>query len=96
MKFDDPNYNNINNSCDFLDVTIAIADGQINTDLFRKDTAKPRTLSPRSAHPMHIPTNIIYSMGFRLLRICSSEALFEKRLLELKTETTKLLKKLQR
>ena len=86
MKFDDPNYNHRKNSCDFLDVTIAIEDGKIVTDLFRKDTAKPRTLLPSSAHPSHIPTNIIYSMGFRLLRICSSEFMFEKRLTELKND----------
>ena len=68
----------------FLDVTIAIKEGKIETDLFKKDTAKPRALLPSSAHPNHIPTNIIYSMGFRLLRICSSKPLFEIRLKELK------------
>ena len=32
-----------------------------------------------------ISKNIIYSMGFRLQRICSDENIFEKRLAELKT-----------
>ena len=52
--------------------------GKINTDLFRKHTDKPRALLPSSAHPSHITTNIIYSMAFRLLRICNKEEDFEK------------------
>ena len=56
----------------------------IRTDLYRKPTDKPRALLPSSAHPNHIPTNIIYSMAFHLLRICDSEDIFEERLAELK------------
>ena len=41
---------------------------------------------PSSAHPVHITPNIVYSMGFRLLRICSSEEKFKSRLQQLKTE----------
>ena len=65
---------------------IFIKDGKINVDLFRKQTAKPTALLPSSAHPGHVTSNIIYSMAFRLLRICSEEENFEKRLSELKTE----------
>ena len=35
---------------------------------------------PDSSHPGHITKNIVYSMGFRLLRICSSGEKFEYRL----------------
>ena len=38
------------------------------------------------AHPGHVTSNIIYSKAFRLLRICSDEINFEKRLSELKKE----------
>ena len=65
---------------------IFIKDGKIQVDLFRKQTAKPTALLPSSAHPGHVTSNIIYSMAFRLLRICSEEAYFEKRLSELKSE----------
>jgi hypothetical protein len=37
-------------------------------------------------HPGHITHNIVYSLAFRLLRICSTEECFENRLLELKAE----------
>ena len=57
-----------------------------STDLYRKDTDKPRALLPTSAHPNHIPSNIIYSMAFRLLRICGNEELLEERLSELKND----------
>ena len=61
-----------------------IVDRVIRTDLYRKPTDKPRALLPSSAHPNQIPTNIIYSMAFRLLRICDAENIFEERLAELK------------
>ena len=86
IKFDEPQHNPEDNSCDFLDMRISIKDGKINTDLFRKETSKPRALLPSSAHPGHITPNIVYSMAFRLLRICSNEETFEKRLEELKND----------
>ena len=86
IKFDKPQYNPEDNSCEFLDLKISIKNGKIATDLFRKDTAKPRALLPSSAHPGHITPNIIYSMAFRLIRICSTEEKFEERLTELKND----------
>ena len=86
MKFDEPQHNNEGNYCEFLDLKISIQDGKISTDLFRKQTSKPTALLPSSAHPGHIIHNIVYSMAFRLLRICSSEEFFEHRLSELKTD----------
>ena len=79
MKFDEPCFDPLTNSCNFLDLNISINQGRIHTDLYRKPTDKPRALLPSSAHPTHIPSNIVYSMAFRLIRICSSEENFEKR-----------------
>ena len=75
MKFDDYEHNEDKNSCNFLDIQISITDGVISTDLYRKETDKPSALLPSSAHPGHITKNIVYSMDFRLLRICSFEEL---------------------
>ena len=86
IKFDEPQHNSEGNYCEFLDMKISIKDGKISTDLFRKETSKPTALLPSSAHPGHIIHNVVYSMAFRLLRICSSEEVFEKRLLELKKD----------
>ena len=86
IKFDDPNYNPDNNSCTFLDLNIFVENGKIRTDLYRKETDKPRALLPSSAHPNHITSNIVYSMCFRLLRICDTEELFEERAAELKND----------
>ena len=86
IKFDPAQHNNEDNSCEFLDMKIFIREGKIHTDLFRIQTSEPTALLPSSAHPGHITGNIIYSMAFRLLRICSEEENFEKRLLELKNE----------
>ena len=52
----------------------------ITTNLYRKETDKPRALLPSSFHPGHISKNIVYSMAFRLLRICSLEKDFENNL----------------
>ena len=84
MKFDDYQHNETDNSCNFLDLNIKIENGKISTDLYRKETDKPTALLPSSAHPGHITPNIVYSMAFRLLRICSTETKFEVRLKELK------------
>ena len=40
-------------------------------------------LMPQSCHPNHICTNIPYSLGYRLKRICSSQENFKLRLTEL-------------
>ena len=77
------------NSCNFLDLTIRIEISHISTDLYRKETDKPTALLPSSAHPGHITPNIVYSLGFRLLRICSDEEKFEERLTELKNDFLK-------
>ena len=80
MKFDQPQHNKEENSTNFLDLQICIKDGKIHTDLYRKVTDKPSALLPSSAHPGHIVPNIVYSMGFRLLRICRiSRDSFEER-----------------
>ena len=70
-------------------MTIKIENGLICTDLYRKETDKPSALLPSSAHPGHITQNIIYSMAFRMLRICSKEECFENRLKELKNDFLK-------
>ena len=61
-------------------------EGYIKTDLFTKETAKCTYLLPSSSHPSHISKNIPYSLGYRLLRICSNKNDFIKRLGELKQD----------
>ena len=84
IKFDPPQHNEEDYSCNFLDLKISIENSKIQTDLYRKETSKPRALLPSSAHPGHVTYNIVYSMAFRLLRICSRENIFEQRLEDLK------------
>ena len=86
MNFDKYEHDKEENSCNFLDLTIKIENGKITTDLYRKETDKPTALLPSSANPGHITKNIVYSMGFRLMRICSTPELCEKRLEELKSD----------
>ena len=61
MKFDEPQHDIENNSCEFLDLKISVENGKICTDLFRKDTAKPRALLPSSVHPGQVTHNIVYT-----------------------------------
>ena len=68
----------------FLDTTVFIdSEGYLRTDLYQKDNMKISYLLPSSAHPSHISQNIPYSLAYRLKRICWSDELFAKRLLEL-------------
>ena len=87
IKFDEPSYNPNKNSCYFLDLEITIIKNKIQTDLYKKPTYRPTTLIPSSAHPKHTPPNIIYSMLFRLMQICSTEEQFIQRYKELCIET---------
>ena len=61
-------------------------DGYFETDLYKKKTAKVQYLLPSSCHPNHISQNIPYSLAYRLLRICSDEENFKRRLEELRQD----------
>ena len=74
-------------SVPFLDTVVKIDDqGYIQTDLYKKDCARVQYLIPSSCHPKHICANIPFSLGYRLLRICSQEATFKQRLEELRQD----------
>jgi peptide-methionine (R)-S-oxide reductase len=78
-------YNFEDKSTTYLDMTIKITNNQIVTDLYRKPTDKVQYLLPSSCHPSHIFKNIPYSLALRLVRICSTKELLDKRLAELET-----------
>ena len=81
------NYDSVNKTVPFLDMQVSIDEkGFIQTDLYKKDTAKCQYLLPSSCHPSHVTRNIPYSLGYRLLRICSIPEDFNKRLVELKED----------
>ena len=68
-------------SVDFLDLNIYIEEaGNFQTDLFVKETKKNTYLSPESCHPLHIPNNIPFSLGYRILRACSISETFKLKL----------------
>ena len=72
-------------SIPFLDMSISINEnGFLETDLYKKKTAKIQYLLPSSCHPGHITKNIPYSLAYRLLRICSNRDTFKLRLEELR------------
>ena len=60
MKFNNPDYNEDENSINFLDLNIKIVGNKIVTDLQRKVTDKPTAFLPSSSHPGHITPNINY------------------------------------
>ena len=65
-------YNTKTKSIPFLDTRITGNEsGYIETDLFKKSSTKVQYLMPQSCHPATIHKNIPYSLGYRLLRICS-------------------------
>ena len=77
-------YSYSSRSVSYLDMQVWIdEEGYLRTDLFQKANQKLTYLLPSSAHPKHICNNIPYSLAYRLLRICWSKELLEKRLDEL-------------
>ena len=67
----------------FLDTNIWIENGRLFTDLCRKPTDRCQYLLPSSCHPSHITENNPYSLAYRIVRICSTQELRDRRLQEL-------------
>ena len=66
-------------SVNFLDVTVSIAEGVIETDLYVKPTDSHQYLLSSSCHPFYCKKGIPYSQALRLNRICSNNEFFDKR-----------------
>ena len=66
-------------SINFLDVTVSLIEGVIETDLFVKPTDSHQYLQSSSCHPFHCKKGIPYSQALRLNRICSETSSFDKR-----------------
>ena len=60
-----------NHALEYLDLTIYIIDGKIETDLFAKDI--PIFLSRKSCHPDHVFKSVVKSAGIRLNMNCSTD-----------------------
>lgn len=68
----------------FLDFRFKFNNGQLTTDIFRKDTDANRYLYFNSYHPRHMFRSIIYCQGLRYRRIINDAVILEERLKELK------------
>ena len=66
-------------SINFLDVTVSIAEGIIETELYVKPTDSHQYLLSSSCHPFYCKKGIPYSQALRLNRICSNNKFFDKR-----------------
>ena len=66
-------------SINFLDVTVSLIGGKINTDLYVKPTDSHQYLHSSSCHPYHCKKGIPYSQALRLNRICSDPISFDRR-----------------
>jgi hypothetical protein len=78
-------YDNTTKTIPFLDMSVSINDdGLLETDLFRKETAKVQYLLRSSCHPAHITKNIPFSLAFNIKRICSKDEDFKIRLEQLR------------
>ena len=62
----------------FLDVTVSIAEGIIETDLYVKPTDSYQYLLPSSYHHFYCKKGIPYSQALRLNGICSNDDFFGK------------------
>ena len=78
-------YDNTTKTIPFLDMSVSINDdGLLETDLFRKETAKVQYLLTSSCHPGHITKNIPFSLAYTVKRICSKDEDFKLRLEQLR------------
>ena len=78
-------YDTTTKTIPFLDMSVSINDdGLLETDLFKKETAKVQYLLRASCHPGHITKNIPYSLLYTVKRICSKGEDFKIRLEQLR------------
>ena len=68
----------------FFDVTVSIAEGIIETDLYVKPTGSHQYPLSSSCHPFYCKKGIPYSQTLRINRICSNNEFFDKRCNDLK------------
>ena len=68
----------------FLEVMVTLLGNYIHTDFYSKPTDTFNYLHWSSCHPHHTKLSIPYSLAFRLVRVCSSEATLTRRLNDLK------------
>ena len=66
-------------SINFLDVTVSIAEGLIETDLYVKPTDSHQYLLSSLCRPFYCKKGIPYSQALGLNRICSNNEFFDKR-----------------
>ena len=66
-------------SIKFIDVTVSIAEGIIETGLHVKSTDNHQYVLSSSYHPFYSKKGIPYSPALRLNRICSNNKFFDKR-----------------
>ena len=66
-------------SINFLDVTVSIAEGLIETDLYVKPIDSHQYILSSSCHPFYCKEGIPYSQALSLNRICSKNEFFDKR-----------------
>ena len=70
-------------SINFLDVTVSLIEGLIETDFYVKPTDIHQYLQSSSCHPFHCKKGIPYSQTLRSNRICSKTNSFDKRFSDL-------------
>ena len=87
-KLSDPDPNSCScptqDSIPFLDTSLSVRAGKINSDLYRKKTDRCQYLLPTSCHPPHCTDNIPYSLALRIVRICTDTGERDQRLSELR------------
>ena len=66
-------------SINFLDVTVSITEGIIETDLYVQPTDSHQYLLSSSFHHFYYKKGIPYSQALKLNRTCSNNELFDKR-----------------
>ena len=65
-------------SINFLDVTVSIAEGTLETDLYVKPTDSHQYLLSSSFHPFYCKKGISYNQALTLNRVCSNNEFFDK------------------
>ena len=75
---------NISTTQIFIEVMVTLLGNYIHTDFYSKPTNTFNYLHWSSCHPQHTKLSIPYSLAFRLVRVCSSEAALTRRLNYLK------------
>jgi hypothetical protein len=75
-------FSKLSQSQDYMDITVSIKNGRIQTTIFEKPLALHLYIPPHSCHPPGVFPGLVHGKVLRIYRLCSNEIDIEEKLIK--------------